>query len=282
MENLSIEIGNRNIKTSKGVVFPSRYTMFNQIGTEIIQYKGVNYFIGNGEYDIELEKSKKDFMPLLLTAIAKSTTSEEINLVLGTPINQKNSKEDFIKKLKDKEFFFNYINKQGKKSTRIIRINKVEVILEGLGSIKYLPKEAGKRSILIDIGGWTTNVLYISNNKIEDAFTVPKGILSFYQLVKDRKDTEDKCSYKLEEIEDAIKNGYITDWENEKITIFNSIIKEIKNRRPIKLYDKYFTGGGSTDFKEYISKINCEILDNNLFTNVNGNLIIAEEKWRRA
>ena len=175
----------------------------------------------------------------------------------------------------------NYINKQGKKSTRIIRINKVEVILEGLGSIKYLPKEAGKRSILIDIGGWTTNVIFISNNKIEDAFTVPKGILSFYQLVKDRKDTEDKCSYKLEEIEDAIKNGYITDWQNEKITIFNSIIKEIKNRRPIKLYDKYFTGGGSTDFKEYIRKINCEILDNNLFTNVNGNLIIAEEKWRR-
>ena len=82
-------------------------------------------------------------------------------------------------------------------------------------------------------------------------------------------------------IEDAIKNGYITDWQNEKITIFNSIIKEIKNRRPIKLYDKYFTGGGSTDFKEYIRKINCEILDNNLFTNVNGNLIIAEEKWRR-
>ena len=281
MENLSIEIGNRNIKTNKGIVFPSRYTMFNQIGTEIIQYKGVNYFIGNGEYDIELEKSKKDFMPLLLTAIAKSTTAEEINLVLGTPINQKNSKEDFIKKLRDKEFFFDYTNKQSKKSTRIIRINKVEVILEGLGSIKYLPKEAGKRSILIDIGGWTTNVLYISNNKIEDAFTVPKGILSFYQLVKDRKDTEDKCSYKLEEIEDAIKNGYITDWQNEKITIFNSIIKEIKNRRPIKLYDKYFTGGGSTDFKEYIRKINCEILDNNLFTNVNGNLIIAEEKWRR-
>ena len=49
MENLSIEIGNRNIKTNKGIVFPSRYTMFNQIGTEIIQYKGVNYFIGNGE-----------------------------------------------------------------------------------------------------------------------------------------------------------------------------------------------------------------------------------------
>ena len=66
MENLSIEIGNRNIKTNKGIVFPSRYTMFNQIGTEVIQYKGVNYFIGNGEYDIELEKSKKDFMPLLV------------------------------------------------------------------------------------------------------------------------------------------------------------------------------------------------------------------------
>ena len=47
--------------------------MFNQIGTEIIQYKGINYFIGNGEYDIELEKAKKDFMPLLLTAIAKNT-----------------------------------------------------------------------------------------------------------------------------------------------------------------------------------------------------------------
>ena len=39
MENLSIEIGNRNIKTNKGIVFPSRYTMFNQIGTEVYNTK---------------------------------------------------------------------------------------------------------------------------------------------------------------------------------------------------------------------------------------------------
>ena len=92
MENLSIEIGNRNIKTNKGIVFPSRYTMFNQIGTEIIQYKGVNYFIGNGEYDIELEKSKKDFMPLLLTAIVREfSDSTFLQIVLLSGISKLNS-----------------------------------------------------------------------------------------------------------------------------------------------------------------------------------------------
>lgn len=277
MKNLSVEIGNRNIKTSTGVIFPSRYTMYNQIGTEIISYNNNNFFIGNGDYDIELQKTKKDYIPLLLAAIAKSTNDIEINLVLGTPISQKGDKQNFVNNLKDKEFIYDYINEKGKKYTRVTRINKVEVVLEGLGSVKYLP--SGKRSVLIDIGGWTTNVIYISNNKIEDAFTIDKGILSVYQLIKDKLEN-DGTTYKLEEIESAVKEGYIKNIEFEKRTIFNTIIKSIKNRRNIKLYDKWFTGGGSSDFKEYIEKINCSILENNLFSNVMGNLLIAESKWR--
>ena len=183
MKNLSIEIGNRNTKTSEGIIFPSRYTMFKQIGTSVISYNGCDYYIGNGSYDIELNKSKKDFMPLLLSAIAKSTTASDINLVIGTPINQRDTKEEFINKLKDKTFVFEYMNEKGKVQTRLINIHKVEVILEGLGSVKYLPAAAGKRSILIDIGGWTTNVIYISGGKIIDAFTIDKGILSFYILL---------------------------------------------------------------------------------------------------
>ena len=142
MKNLSIEIGNRNTKTSEGIIFPSRYTMFKQIGTAVISYNGCDYYIGNGSYDIELNKSKKDFMPLLLSAIAKSTTASDINLVIGTPINQRDTKEEFINKLKDKTFVFEYMNEKGKVQTRLINIHKVEVILEGLGSVKYLPAAA--------------------------------------------------------------------------------------------------------------------------------------------
>lgn len=278
MKNLSIEIGNRNTKTSEGIIFPSRYTMFKQIGTSVISYNGCDYYIGNGSYDIELNKSKKDFMPLLLSAIAKSTASSDINLVIGTPINQRDTKEEFINKLKDKTFVFEYTNEKGKVQTKLINIHKVEVILEGLGSVKYLPAAAGKRSILIDIGGWTTNVIYISGGKIIDAFTIDKGILSFYKLIKDREEGTGEL-YSLEEIEDAIKQGYINNYSLEKITIFNTIVKEIKNRRNTKLFDIYFTGGGSTDFQEYIHQIGGTILQDNVFTNVKGNLKIAEEIW---
>ena len=278
MKNLSIEIGNRNTKTSEGIIFPSRYTMFKQIGTSVISYNGCDYYIGNGSYDIELNKSKKDFMPLLLSAIAKSTASSDINLVIGTPINQRDTKEEFINKLKDKTFVFEYTNEKEKVQTRLINIHKVEVILEGLGSVNYLPAAAGKRSILIDIGGWTTNVIYISGGKIIDAFTIDKGILSFYKLIKDREEGTGEL-YSLEEIEDAIKQGYINNYSLEKITIFNAIVKEIKNRRNTKLFDIYFTGGGSTDFQEYIHQIGGTILQDNVFTNVKGNLKIAEEIW---
>ena len=278
MKNLSIEIGNRNTKTSEGIIFPSRYTMFKQIGTSVISYNGCDYYIGNGSYDIELNKSKKDFMPLLLSAIAKSTASSDINLVIGTPINQRDTKEEFINNLKDKTFVFEYTNEKEKVQTRLINIHKVEVILEGLGSVKYLPAAAGKRSILIDIGGWTTNVIYISGGKIIDAFTIDKGILSFYKLIKDREEGTGEL-YSLEEIEDAIKQGYINNYSLEKITIFNTIVKEIKNRRNTKLFDIYFTGGGSTDFQEYIHQIGGTILQDNVFTNVKGNLKIAEEIW---
>ena len=217
-------------------------------------------------------------MPLLLSAIAKSTASSDINLVIGTPINQRDTKEEFINKLKDKTFVFEYTNEKGKVQTTLINIHKVEVILEGLGSVKYLPAAAGKRSILIDIGGWTTNVIYISGGKIIDAFTIDKGILSFYKLIKDREEGTGEL-YSLEEIEDAIKQGYINNYSLEKITIFNTIVKEIQNRRNTKLVDIYFTGGGSTDFQEYIHQIGGTILQDNVFTNVKGNLKIAEEIW---
>lgn len=278
MKTLAVDLGNRNTKTSEEVIFPSRYSMLSQLNSEIVTYNNKQYFISKGEYDIELRKADKDYMPLLLAAIAKSTNEQQINLVLNCPINQKDTKEKFKKDLEGQLFNFSYTNTKGKTEERFIYINKLTVILEGLGAVKMLPKEAGRRSVLIDIGGWTTNVIYISDGVIVDAFVVQKGILSFYKLIKDREE-RDGTYYTLEEIEDAIDKEVITNVQEEKILTFNEIIKAIKNRRNIKNYDIYFSGGASTNFKEYIKKISCKILNNNVFANVLGNKIIAEEKW---
>ena len=174
MKTLAVDLGNRNTKTSEEVIFPSRYSMLSQLNSEIVTYNNKQYFISKGEYDIELRKADKDYMPLLLAAIAKSTNEQQINLVLNCPINQKDTKEKFKKDLEGQLFNFSYTNTKGKTEERFIYINKLTVILEGLGAVKMLPKEAGRRSVLIDIGGWTTNVIYISDGVIVDAFVVQK------------------------------------------------------------------------------------------------------------
>ena len=78
--------------------------MLSQLNSEIVTYNNKQYFISKGEYDIELRKADKDYMPLLLAAIAKSTNEQQINLVLNCPINQKDTKEKFKKQLMDITF----------------------------------------------------------------------------------------------------------------------------------------------------------------------------------
>lgn len=277
---LAIDLGNYNIKTSEEIIFSSKYTTEKQIdkdSEDIILFNGIEYCIGKGNYEFEFDKTKKNYLPLLLTAIAKSTKEKEIDLVIGCPLVQMAKKEEFINELSGKTFNFIYNDK--KHSTRI---NKVAVIAEGFSSFYTLPKHIrDSRTLIIDIGGRTVNAASFVKGRLENKTTLPKGMLDLYEIIKEKENSTGK-NLTVADIESLIDENRIYDIEEEKLNFIKGIVNDLKLTFDTKLYDVFFTGGGSIVLKDIINRKikRVTIMEDSLFTNVKGNKMIADIKWR--
>ena len=103
-------------------------TAFNPNGEmfERIEFNGTTTYITVGQLEREYSKADKNYMPILLYAISKATTSTNINLCLLLPVNQLPKKERMIQELKGKSFDFKV-----KDSTRKVFIHNVAILPEG-------------------------------------------------------------------------------------------------------------------------------------------------------
>lgn len=280
MEILAVDLGNYNIKTSSGIIFSSKFTTEKQIDREsedIIEIGGIEYTIGKGNFEFEFDKTKKIYLPLLLAAIVKSTKDKEIDLVLGCPLVQVAKKDDFVTELSNKSFSFKY---NGKITT--IAINKVAVVPEGFSSFYTLPKHIRDgRTLIIDIGGRTVNAASFIKGKLEKTDTITTGILDLYNIIKTKENAKGK-NLTVEDIESLIEENRIFDIESEKIDFIKGILNDLKLKFDTSLYDVWFTGGGTVVLKDIITRKikRANIVDNALFSNVNGNKAIAQVKWR--
>ncbi|MGL5190901.1 MAG: hypothetical protein ACRC7S_14765 [Cetobacterium sp.] len=277
---LAVDLGNHNTKTSEGIIFSSKYTIDKQIDKDtedIINFDGFEYCIGKGNYDFEYDKTKKNYLPLLLTAIAKSTRDKEIDLVVGCPLEQIAKKDEFVKELENKKFNFIYNDKHYN-----IWINRVMVLPEGFSSFYTLPKNIREqRTLIIDIGGRTVNAASFIKGKLENKTTIGKGMQDLYNAVKEKENGNGK-KLSVGEIENLIEENRIYDIEDLKINFIKDILNELKLTFDSSLYDIHFTGGGTIVLSDIIRRKlkRAYVIDNSLFSNANGNKAIAEVKWR--
>ena len=288
---IGIDIGNYQIKTSENVIFDSKVTTEKFFGTDAdkLTLSNKTYYLGEGNLEIEARKfDKENFLPLLLGAICKSTDADTIDLALGLPIIQFKDKEtrtELINMLQGNSYKVVYNNIS---STKFIR--SVQVFPEGISGYLYLKNQGllnavGYRdAILIDVGGKTTDIALIKNNKATLPTSVNVGTIDiYYSIAKALRERYYDAKIDVEKIQDYLDKGFYYKGEKQDITfainttkvLFKQIYDELKINYSIETEAVVVMGGGAkilgSAFKKNIPGIIImENIDRDIFSNAKG------------
>ena len=288
---IGIDIGNYQIKTSENIIFDSKVTTEKFFGTDAdkLTLSNKTYYLGEGNLEIESRKfDKENFLPLLLGAICKSTDADTIDLALGLPIIQFKDKEtrtELINMLQGNSYKVVYNNIP---STKFIR--SVQVFPEGISGYLYLKNQGllnavGYRdAILIDVGGKTTDIALIKNNKATLPTSVNVGTIDiYYSIAKALRERYYDAKIDVEKIQDYLDKGFYYKGEKQDITfainttkvLFKQIYDELKINYSIETEAVVVIGGGAkilgSAFKKNIPGIIImENIDRDIFSNAKG------------
>lgn len=156
------------------------------------------------------------------------------------------------------------------------------MILESVGAYYTLSKEVreSKDIMVIDLGGRTTNVITFHKNKVNDKKTLNIGMIEFYDKVREKHNFKGN-NLKTEQIKDFIEKGLVDIDHADELEIVEYIFNEIEGFANVDFYEIYVSGGGAITlqdtFKEVYQK--CKFINEPLFANVNGNVIIAKSQF---
>ena len=288
---IGIDIGNYQIKTSENIIFDSKVTTEKFFGTDAdkLTLSNKTYYLGEGNLEIEARKfDKENFLPLLLGAICKSTDADTIDLALGLPIIQFKDKEtrtELINMLQGNSYKVVYNNIP---STKFIR--SVQLFPEGISGYLYLKNQGllnavGYRdAILIDVGGKTTDIALIKNNKATLPTSVNVGTIDiYYSIAKALRERYYDAKIDVEKIQDYLDKGFYYKGEKQDITfainttkvLFKQIYDELKINYSIETEAVVVIGGGAkilgSAFKKNIPGIIImENIDRDIFSNAKG------------
>lgn len=303
MITIGVDIGNVNLKSSENILIPNKVTTSNLVftNTQKIQFNNKNYYIGEGIYDTELNKLKKEYLlPNLCLLLGKSIPKNEktVNLVIGLPILQyKNGYKEFEELINNHRVLTFKLNDE---SERTIIIDKCKVFPEGLATyysldINVKNKFKDSEIIILDIGGRTTDLALLSSGKnrsikIMDSLDV--GTINIYSdIIKILNETY--CTgLKLEDGDRVLRKGLYIDGEKINITEeikmvlkanFDEIIKQLNVNYKAKINPIFLTGGGGNMLMTSIKKRfpNTHLVNNNLFSNAVGFKKIGEKQWKK-
>lgn len=285
---LGIDLGNWNIKTSEGDIFPSRYTVVeNILGAtgDSLEYEGIKYYIKEGKLENNYDKANKETnMILFLYALAIQKTNY-FKAVVGLPVlAYKNNKDTFREKLLENKIYNLKLN--GIEKT--IVIEDIIVFPEGAGAYFNIQNRA-KNAIVIDIGGGTTNIVSFKNGKLDKYTTIAKGMIELYNRIRECLNSEYTLKLELEDIENLMKEGLKVDgkevnWSFVK-PIINDLVNELMNELrnfEIRTSTVYLTGGGSKLLRAALrNKVpGLVLVEDYLFSNAKGFKNVGVAKWK--
>jgi plasmid segregation protein ParM len=150
-----------------------------------VEYNNKTYLIGNNDGFTSTEHNRdKDiiFHVCLYTAIAanmKTTVDHNVRVITGLPgqffAEQKSA---LIKSLEGRRVFMK-LNGE----TRNFTITKVVTFPQSAGLFLYDKSLVEKDTLVVDIGGGTVDIAYMSNGKFKEAKTYPLGVNSTYDTL---------------------------------------------------------------------------------------------------
>lgn len=282
---LSVDLGNYNTKTSNKVLFESRFEEGNAEafdGQDILQFNNKRYLMEKGIWDLDYDKANKDYMPCLLTAIAKSfprlNNITGLGIVLGLPLNQLKNKDKIIEELEGNTFKFTFNNKE-----KTVEFVKVGVIGEGFSSIYTLTETERQESILlVDIGGRTINIVEYEDGNVQNTNTLSFGMYNFYKDVQTELLSGKAVS--IEKVRGLVEKKKVDEAAVSKLKekFVANLVNNLKPHNP-EFKEIYFTGGGAMTLKKELQEAykeeNANFLNDLLFSNVLGNKLLADTIW---
>lgn len=284
---LGVDLGNWNVKTSEGDIFPSRYTIVeNILGAtgDVLEYEGIKYFMREGKLENNYDKANKETNLILFLYSLALQKDRYFKVVIGLPaLAYKANRESFKDKLLNQKIYDVVINKEHKK----IIIEDLIVFPEGAGAYFSL-RNRPKNCVIIDIGGGTINIVSFKNGKLDTCTTIGKGIIQLYNQIRDYLNATYTLKLELEDIEGIMREGLKVD--NEEISfafikpIINAFIVNLMNELrnfPIRTSKVFLIGGGSKLLKAPLSVIpGLEVIEEYMFSNAKGFAKVGVSKWK--
>ena len=286
---LGLDLGNFAIKTSTGFTIESKISENKSILSQgsVIKLCGKEFVIGEGHYDAEFRKVKKEnYLNLLFAAMILSSNDKVNKIVVGLPISQyKNDKEELTNLILQNSHMEGYLN--GDK--RIIDIADIEVYPEGVGSVSL-----DFEGVVVDIGGRTTDICQISKiagkRKIENPFSEPLGMINLYSDFIKALNTSYSLDLKLNDANRILTRGLKVKGIEQDISQEKRVFKDYVDMIVSKLRIEYsvdtlevaLTGGGALVLGNAIKKRlggNTDIIDNSLFANAKAFEKVGRELW---
>ena len=200
MIRLGVDNGNYNTKSSEGMLYASGYAVSDKefITPEMqLFYEGKYYAVGERRLRFQQDKTREqDTFILTLPAIAEAmkkvgTTNAEITLGVGLPIDSYGAQKDAFRSYflrDDLSFMF-----EG--TTYRCRIADCKVFAQGHAALcRYYQQLKEYRSIaLIDIGGYTVDVLTVHNFRLDrsSCASLRMGTITLYSRIQDALQKDD-------------------------------------------------------------------------------------------
>lgn len=296
METIGVDYGNCNLKTSEGIIFPSKVkvseNLFNA-DCEVI-FEGKKYIVGEGEYDTTLDKTEKEnFLPVVCAALGLSTRENIIKVVLGLPINQfKSKKEQLLETISNNKVLKFILNGD----QREIIIEEATVYPEGIAtyySLGSLLRQdlKDKEIIILDIGGRTTDIALLKSGKraISKSTSLNVGMINIYSDLVNEINEKFTLGVTIEDAEGIIKKGLEVDGEKIDTSFMKDIIKnnidkvfkELNINYPVRTSPILVTGGGGEAFFKSIKKRypTAILVEDYMFSNAKGLKKVGEKLW---
>jgi plasmid segregation protein ParM len=292
--SLGIDLGNEITKTSRMIKFASRISKGHKdMNTNDIKviYKNEPYTVGIGTPVIGVNRIYSDMYDIcLLTAIAKSNNDEVIeeNVVLSLPpdLYESSLKKELKEKLSNMGMQEIYIDGV----RRTIRIKHAEVFCENSIVFSNPKKYKSQRTLLIDIGGGTTDISEFNGLQLIKHSSEPLGMLPLYDELKKAINAKYRSKLSSEDIEHIIgKDEYeirqeIRDMSFTRFIIADHVTKICSKVNQSFNYDLCkieLIGGGAAPLINYFKSEypNISLVEDAQFANSITNETVGEMLW---
>lgn len=263
---IAADTGNGNVKTVSSCTptSVSRHNSKPLTTTNVIEYNGSYYVIGQGHKEVISDKTQdEDYYILTLFCIAKelsrdNVTEASVLIAAGLPVtwygNQSESYRDYLNQNKEVSFSLDRINYH-------VEIKDAVILPQGYAAIIENLKDMKGDNMLADIGNGIINVLRIRNEVvIEDSFKtelmgVNECVKEILKYLKDKTHTNVDEYVAFEFIktgQSSISEKYVDKMKRIVEIYCGKVLKVLArygyNRDFMKLY---ICGGGARVMKRF-------------------------------